>query len=284
LGRFSGVSGAKKRRRRVVWMKRFIVRPGEAAGLDGRDPGEAGPIADKAEGEAETEQNRRELDDAQELLWADNSRALLVVLQGMDTCGKDGTIRHVMTGVSPQGCVVTSFKVPNEEERDHDYLWRVHKAAPRKGEIGVFNRSHYEDVLVVRVHGLVTERVWRARYEEINAFEKHLHENGTRILKFFLHISKGEQKKRLRARLDDPKKNWKFSEGDIEERKLWDEYMEAYEEAITRCSTEWAPWFVIPADRKWFRNLAVSEIITEALKDMNLKWPRPAADLSKIRL
>ena len=268
----------------MKWMERFAVKPGKDAKLTSCDPGETSPIEDKAAAEAETERNRKELGEMQSLLWADNSRALLVVLQGMDTCGKDGTIRHVMSGVSPQGCVVTSFKAPNDEELDHDYLWRIHKAMPRKGEIGVFNRSHYEDVGVVRVHGLVPEKVWKARFEQINAFEKHLEENGTKVLKFFLHISKDEQKKRLQARLDDPTKNWKFSEGDIGERGRWDDYMEAYEDAITRCSTAWAPWFVIPADRKWFRNLAVSEIMTEALRGMDLKWPRPKADLSKVRL
>ncbi len=268
----------------MSWTERYKVKPGKAAKLAACDPGDTGEFKEKAAAEAETERNRKELEDLQERLWADDTRALLVVLQGMDTCGKDGTIRHVMSGMSPQGCVVTSFKVPNEEEKDHDYLWRIHKAVPRRGEVGVFNRSHYEDVVVVRVHGLVPERVWRKRYEQINEFEKHLDENGTRVLKFFLHISKEEQKKRLKARLEDPTKNWKFSEGDIEERARWDEYMEAYEEAITRCSTGVAPWFVIPADRKWFRNLAVSEIMTEALKDMDLKWPTPKADLSKVRL
>lgn len=268
----------------MSWMQRFAISPGREFRLADIDPAETGPISDKGEAEKETERNRKELGELQQLLWADNSRALLVIFQGMDTCGKDGTIRHVMSGLSPQGCVVTSFKVPNEEEADHDYLWRIHKAVPRRGEIGVFNRSHYEDVGVVRVHGLASEKVWRARYDQINAFEKTLDECGTRILKFFLHISKGEQKKRLEDRLKDPTKNWKFSEGDLGERAKWDEYMKAYDEAISRCSTGRAPWYIIPADRKWFRNLAVSEIITEALKGMDLRWPKPRADLARIRL
>jgi PPK2 family polyphosphate:nucleotide phosphotransferase len=265
------------------WTDKFAVKPGEKVRLSEIDPRDTGPL-DKDGAQAETQRNREELGQMQELLWADNRRSLLVVLQGMDTCGKDGTIRHVMSGMSPQGCVVTSFKVPNDEEADHDYLWRIHKATPRKGEIGVFNRSHYEDVVVVRVLGLVPEKVWRARFDQINAWEKHLTENGITLLKFFLHISKDEQKKRLQARLDDPTKNWKFSEGDIVQRSHWDHYMEAYEEAIARCSTPHAPWMIIPADRKWFRNLAVSEIMTEALKDMDLQWPKPACDLSKVRI
>jgi PPK2 family polyphosphate:nucleotide phosphotransferase len=268
----------------MSWTQRFAIQPGAAVRLASHDPADTSPYADKDKAAAELARNRAELTEHQELLWADNTRSLLVVLQGMDTSGKDGAIRHVMAGVSPQGCAVTSFKVPSDEEADHDFLWRIHKAAPRNGEIAVFNRSHYEDVVVVRIKKLVSEKTWRARYDQINAFEKHLTDNGTTILKFFLHISKDEQKSRLQARLDDPKKNWKFSVGDVAERARWDDYQAAYEEAIGRCSTAYAPWFIIPADRKWFRNLAISEVIVEALQGMCLSWPRSTADLSKVRL
>ena len=221
------------------------------------------------------------LADLQQLLYAENKRSLLVILQGMDAGGKDGTIRHVMSGVNPQGCRVTSFKVPSAEEASHDFLWRIHKALPGRGEIGVFNRSHYEDVLVVRVHGLAPKEVWSERYDQINAFEAEAVQNGAVLLKFFLHISKDEQKKRLQERLEDPKKNWKFSPADMEERKYWDDYVEAYQTALSRCSTSWAPWSIIPANKKWFRNLAVSQIIVEALEEMDMKFPKPAFDLSR---
>ena len=194
----------------------------------------------------------KRLDDLQYLFYAVKKRALLIVLQGIDTGGKDGTIRHVMSGVSPQGCRVTSFKSPTPEELAHDFLWRIHAAVPEKGDFGIFNRSHYEDVLVVRVHKLVPKKVWKARYDEINAFEKLLVENRVHIVKFFLHISKDEQKKRLEARITDPQKSWKISAADFAERKYWDDYVSAYEEALSRCSTESAPWFVIPANHKWF--------------------------------
>jgi PPK2 family polyphosphate:nucleotide phosphotransferase len=202
----------------------------------------------------------------------------------MDTAGKDGTIRNVMTGCNPQGCTVTSFKVPTPEELAHDFLWRVHKAVPGKGQIGIFNRSHYEDVLVVRVHNLVPKSVWSKRYDEINAFENHLTRNGVTILKFFLHISKDEQKRRLLDRLNDPRKQWKVNPGDFEERKLWDDYTAAYEDALSRTSTGHAPWFVIPSDHKWFRNLAVSSIIVDALESLDLKLPRPSFDLKSMRV
>lgn len=214
------------------------------------------------------------LDELQELLYAEKKRALLIVLQGMDTAGKDGTIRHVMSGVSPAGCSVTSFKVPNSEELAHDFLWRVHKAVPPKGMIGIFNRSHYEDVLVVRVHKLVPKDVWKDRYDEINRFERILAENDVKILKFFLHISRKEQKKRLDARMRDPRKKWKLSKADERERKLWDDYVVAYEAALSRCTTEYAPWFIIPSDHKWFRNLAVSQILVETLEDFDMHYPK----------
>jgi PPK2 family polyphosphate:nucleotide phosphotransferase len=207
---------------------------------------------------------------------------VLIILQGMDTAGKDGTIRHVMSGLTPQGVRVTSFKAPTEEELAHDFLWRVHQAVPRHGDLGIFNRSHYEDVLVVRVHELVPRHVWKGRYEQINEFEKMLTENRTIILKFFLHISKQEQKDRLEARLKDPDRNWKLTLKDVQERQYWSDYCEAYEEALTRCSTEWAPWHIIPANHKWYRNLLVAEIIVKTLRDLDIKFPPPSKDLSKI--
>jgi PPK2 family polyphosphate:nucleotide phosphotransferase len=200
----------------------------------------------------------------------------------MDTSGKDGTIKHVMTGVNPQGCRVTAFKQPTPDELDHDFLWRIHRAVPARGEIGIFNRSHYEDVVVVRVHGLAPRETWRARYDQINAFERMLTRNGVVILKFFLHISRDEQRERLQARLDDPAKNWKFSEGDLAERARWDQYVAAYEDAISRCTTEWAPWRIIPADRKWVRNAAVAHTIIETLEALKMRWPRPRIDVGRI--
>jgi PPK2 family polyphosphate:nucleotide phosphotransferase len=223
------------------------------------------------------------LDELQYTLYAEGQRSVLVVLQGMDTSGKDGTIRHVMTGASPQSCKVTSFKQPTSHELAHDFLWRVHQAVPEKGNIGIFNRSHYEDVLVVRVHKLVPKKIWAARYDEINRFEKYLAENGTTILKFFLHISKDEQKRRIEERIANPTKHWKLSPADIEERQYWDDYTEAYEDAISRCSTKYAPWFIIPANHKWFRNLAVSKILVEALEKMNPKYPTPELDIARMK-
>lgn len=258
--------------------REFVIEPGANASLAKRDPENTGAFRDKAVALRDLKKNIERLADLHELLYAESRRALLIILQAMDAGGKDGTIRHVMTGVNPQGCQVTSFKVPSGEETKHDYLWRVHKAIPPSGYIGIFNRSHYEDVLVVRVHKLIPKEVWTRRYDEINAFEKMLAANDVRILKFFLHISPGEQKKRLEQRLSDPIKNWKVSDADFAERKLWDDYMQAYEDAIAKCSTEWAPWHVIPADRKWFRNLAVSSIIVETLESMDLKYPRLPAN------
>jgi PPK2 family polyphosphate:nucleotide phosphotransferase len=224
------------------------------------------------------------LADLQDRLWAEARRSVLVVLQGMDASGKDGTIKHVMTAFNPLGCIVTSFKVPTPVELAHDFLWRVHARTPAHGEIGVFNRSHYEDVLVVRVHALVPRDVWAARYDQINAFEELLTAAGTTVVKCFLHIDRDEQRKRFQARLDDPTKRWKFRTGDLVERKLWDEYQAAYEDALTRCSTAASPWYVIPANRKWFRNLAVSEIVADVLDELDPRYPPPAEDLSGVRV
>ena len=228
---------------------------------------------DKASAEPALDAQLDRLAELQDRLWAEATRAVLIVLQGIDAAGKDGTIKKVMTAFNPQGCPVTSFKAPSAEELAHDYLWRVHKAVPRKGEIGIFNRSHYEDVLVVRVHDLVPPSVWGERFDQINAFEEHLVANGTTVLKFFLSISREEQRERFQARYDDPTKRWKFAMGDLEERKRWDDYQAAFDEALSKTSTGHAPWYVIPADRKWFRNLAVASIVADTLADLDPRYP-----------
>ena len=214
------------------------------------------------------------LPELHDLLYAEHKRAVLIVLQGMDASGKDGTIKHVMSGVNPRNCTVTSFKVPTPRERDHDFLWRVHAATPGKGEIGIFNRSHYEDVLVTRVHKLIDGAECRRRYAHINAFEQMLSESGVTLLKFCLHISREEQRQRMDERLADPSKNWKFNEDDLKEREFWKQYQEAYEDAIGNCNTKYAPWHVIPADRKWFRNYAVSEVLVETLRGFGMSFPK----------
>lgn len=223
------------------------------------------------------------LDDLQYLLYAGKKRALLIVFQAVDAGGKDGTIRHVMSGVNPQGCRVTSFKAPSAEEAAHDFLWRIHKAIPDRGDIGIFNRSHYEDVLVARVHNLVPKPVWSRRFDQINRFEKLLYENDVLILKFFLHISKDEQKRRFLERVEDTDKRWKLSPSDFQERKYWDDYTAAYEDVLSRCSTPEAPWFIIPANKKWFRNLTVSHIIVETLEDLHMRFPEPSFDVRKFK-
>jgi PPK2 family polyphosphate:nucleotide phosphotransferase len=227
----------------------------------------------REEAEAEQAQFESKLTDLQERMWAEGKRSLLIVLQGIDAAGKDGTIRHVMDAFNPQGCRVVGFKAPTPEELRHDFLWRIHPHTPAKGSVTIFNRSHYEDVLVVRVHGLVPKGVWRDRYRSINEFERMLAEEGTTILKFFLYIDRDEQRERLQARLDDPDKRWKFSSGDLPEREKWDEYIEAFQDAITRTSTDWAPWYLIPANRKWFRNLAVAHVLGETLEALDPKYP-----------
>jgi PPK2 family polyphosphate:nucleotide phosphotransferase len=263
--------------------KEFRVKPGHSIKLKHIDTSETGPF-DKEKSVARIEKNNAALSSFQNLLYAENRRSLLIVLQGMDTSGKDGVIRHVMKGVNPQGCSVTSFKAPSAEELDHDFLWRIHKAVPAKGDIGIFNRSHYEDVLITRVRGLISKQEWNERYKQINHFEKTLTENGVVILKFFLHISKQAQKERLQTRLEDPAKNWKFSENDLKERKYWGDYTQAYEGMLHACSTDAAPWFIVPSDKKWFRNLVVSEVINETLATMKLKLPPPLTDVRKIKI
>ncbi len=237
---------------------------------------------DKETAVAEFEALREELIEMQNRFYAEGKRKLLIVFQAMDAGGKDGAIRSILRGVNPQGVRVYPFKVPSKEDLDHDFLWRIHKVVPGKGMIGVFNRSHYEDVLVVRVHNIVPEVVWRPRYEQINQFEKFLTDTGTTILKFYLHISADEQKKRFQARLDEPSKHWKFAVEDIEKRKFWHDYMAAYEEMLARCTTPWAPWRVIPADQKWYRDLAITRDIVTTLNQINPQYPSPADDLSQV--
>jgi PPK2 family polyphosphate:nucleotide phosphotransferase len=230
---------------------------------------------DKARTQEQTAKLVDRLGELQELLYAEHKHRVLIILQGMDTAGKDGTIRKVLRETSPQGVRVVSFKQPSEIELDHDYLWRVHAQTPGRGELVVFNRSHYEDVLVVRVHSLVPKRVWKKRYEQINAFERTLAGEGTTILKFFLHISRDEQRERLQARLDDPTKRWKFQHGDLDERKLWDDYMRAYEDVLEKTSTDWAPWQVVPADRKSMRDFIVAGTVVKALEKLKMSYPDP---------
>jgi len=224
------------------------------------------------------------LGELQDLVYANARQAVLILLQGMDTSGKDGAARRVLEFVEPAGVETTNFKAPSAEEMAHDYLWRVHQRVPRYGSIGVFNRSHYEDVLIVRVMKLQPERVWRARYDQINAFEKHLVENRVVLLKFFLHISKQEQAERLKARLQDPRKNWKFESADLEMRKKWPQFVLAYEDALNCCSTAWSPWHIVPADRKWVRDYVIARTVVDALEKLKLHWPKPKEDLSKVRI
>ncbi len=263
-------------------IRKLIVEPGHKFRLSKCDPGETFGV-DKAAAERALKHHVDRLQELHDLLYADSKRALLIVLQGMDAAGKDGTIKHVMSGVNPQGCAVTSFKQPSAVESAHDFLWRIHAAVPARGFIGIFNRSQYEDVLIARVHGLVPKKVWEARYRQINEFEQMLTENGVHILKFFLHISSEEQKKRFEERLNDPDKNWKASTADFRERHFWHEYQRAYQEALERCSTKWAPWYAIPSDHKWFRNYAVSEAIIEALASFRLKYPKADPEIEKAK-
>jgi PPK2 family polyphosphate:nucleotide phosphotransferase len=264
--------------------EKLKIQPGTKVRLDRFEPGKTYGFGKDGESKKLTEKSIERLDLLQSLLYAENKRALLIQLQGMDAAGKDGTIRHVMSGVNPQGCHVTSFKVPSHDEAEHDFLWRAHIAVPERGQIGIFNRSYYEDVLVVRVHNLVPKEIWKKRYDQINMFEELLAQNGVTILKFFLHISKDEQKKRFQERLDDPARQWKISPADFAERKFWDQYVEAYEEALTKCSTAVAPWYIIPANHKWFRNLAISRIIAQTLDGFHMKFPKPGFDLSRYKI
>lgn len=250
----------------------LLVRPGSRVDLAALDAG-ATHGHDKAAAEDELRAGLERLTGLQDRLWAEQKHPVLVVLQGIDAAGKDGTIRHVMSAFNPQGCPVTSFKVPTPAELAHDFLWRVHQRTPGRGEIGIFNRSHYEDVLVVRVHGLAPKQVWSRRYGQINDWERMLVEEGTTVVKFFLNISAEEQRQRFQDRVDDPSKRWKFRMGDLQERALWDDYRRAFEDVLERCSTEHAPWYVIPANRNWFRNLAVAEILGDVLDELKPAYP-----------
>jgi PPK2 family polyphosphate:nucleotide phosphotransferase len=256
----------------------FRIEPGKRAHLNRRDPADLKALPDRKEAEEQSTNDVIAIDGLQDRLYAEGKRALLVVLQGIDTAGKDGTIKHVFKEAGPLGVAVTAFRRPSEEELAHDFLWRAHAAAPRRGFIGIFNRSHYEDVLVGLVRKLASKDEIKARYDQINAFEKILAANGTRILKLMLHVSKKEQRERLQARLDEPQSRWKFNPSDLEDRKLWDKFMAAYELMLDKCSTDWAPWHVIPADHKWARNAAVSAIVRETLEDMNPQYPKPDWD------
>jgi PPK2 family polyphosphate:nucleotide phosphotransferase len=258
--------------------ERFRVAPGKPVKLATRDPADASAVPDRDEAEEQGKVDAKAINEWQDKLYAEGKRALLVILQGTDTSGKDGTIRNVFNETGPLGVTVTAFRRPSEAELAHDFLWRAHLACPRRGSIGIFNRSHYEDVLVGRVRRLAPAKEIERRYDQINAFERLLTENGTVILKFMLHISRKEQGERLQDRLDKPASRWKFDPGDLEDRKLWDEYRAAYEIMLNRCSTAWAPWHVIPADRKWARNAAIAAIVRETLEAMAPCYPTPAWD------
>ncbi|WP_293853416.1 polyphosphate kinase 2 family protein [uncultured Alsobacter sp.] len=256
----------------------LMIAPGKAAKLDGRDPDDTAYVGSEEEARAGLLADANEIDKLQDKLYAEGKRSLLVILQGMDTSGKDGTIRGVFNTTGPLGVSVTAFRKPSEEELAHDFIWRAHMAAPRRGTIGIFNRSHYEDVLVVKVRRFAPAKEIEKRYDQINAFEKMLTENGTTVLKFMLHISKKEQKERLQERLDDPKKHWKFNPGDLDDRKLWSDFQDAYDTMLERCSTDWAPWYVIPADKKWARNAAIAKIVRKTLEDMDPSYPKVTWD------
>ncbi|HEY8967377.1 MAG TPA: polyphosphate kinase 2 family protein [Candidatus Methylacidiphilales bacterium] len=261
--------------------KAFRVPPGKKLHLNDADPGFTHGTKEAAL--KKTEELRDRLAALQFRLYAERKHSLLVCLQALDAGGKDGVVRHVVGSMNPQGCRVVPFKQPSSDELAHDFLWRVEKETPRRGEIVIFNRSHYEDVLVTRVHGLVPKKVWSKRYDLINDFERRLADNGTRIVKFFLHIGKDEQLARFKERLDDPSRHWKISESDYTERELWNDYRKAYEDALAACSTGAAPWYVIPSNHKWFRNLAVSRILVDVLEGMDIELPEPTVDIASIK-
>jgi len=265
------------------YANQFRIKTGGKVDLGKIDADYHGEYENEEATIGELEKYTRRLSELQALMYAENKHSLLIVLQAMDGGGKDGTIRHVMEAWNPQSCNVAGFKVPTAEELAHDYLWRIHKVTPRKGQITVFNRSHYEDVLVVRVHNLVPKQVWSKRYNEINNFERELANSGTTILKFFLHIDKEEQLRRFGDRLGEPDKQWKISDADYTEREYWDVYQQAYVDAISKCSFNYAPWYIIPANHKWFRNLAVSQILVETMEGWKMKYPEPSVDLAEIK-
>jgi PPK2 family polyphosphate:nucleotide phosphotransferase len=265
-------------------MDEYRIEPGRRMSLKDIDPDDMGEWKDKKEkAQKEFLGLCAEIGELQEILFAEHKHKILIVFQAMDTGGKDGTIRSVFSGVNPQGVNVVSFKVPSAVEMDHDYLWRVHASVPGKGQMTIFNRSHYEDVLVVRIHKLVPKEVWQKRYDQIREFEKMLADEGTTIIKFFLNITKEEQKERLLERIDIKEKRWKFNPGDLEERKLWEDYMEAYKDALSKTSTDYAPWYVIPANRNWYRNLCVAKIIVKHLKELKMEYPSVVPEIEKYR-
>jgi PPK2 family polyphosphate:nucleotide phosphotransferase len=267
----------------AVNAKKYLVKPGGKVHLRLCNPNDtSGFKGEKKQGEHEMESLAKKLDPLQEVLYAEHKHKVLIVLQGMDTSGKDGTIRRVFEGVNPEGVSVAHFGPPTAEEADHDYLWRAHKAMPEKGKMVIFNRSHYESVLVERVHGIVPKKVWKRRYRQINEFERMLSEEGTTIAKFYLHIDKKEQEKRFQDRLDDSSKHWKFSARDPKERMFWNEYMEAYEDVLHRTSTEWAPWYLVPSNHAWFRDLVVSSAIVKTLEGLRMRYPRLQIDKKKL--
>jgi PPK2 family polyphosphate:nucleotide phosphotransferase len=265
------------------FLKKLVVEPGSKIKLRDIDPDYHGRHESHESALPEIQGYLRKMDQLQYLMYAEKKHSLLIVLQGLDAGGKDGVVRHVITGMNPAGCRVVGFKQPTADDLEHDFLWRVHPHVPAKGTAAIFNRSHYEDVLVVRVHNLVPKKQWSRRYDLINDFERLLAvENGTTILKFFLYISREEQLSRFKQRLDDPARQWKISDADYKERACWDDYIAAFEDVLRRTSTEYAPWFVIPSNHKWFRNLAISQIITKSLENLDMKLPKPAVDIADI--
>ena len=265
------------------YSSKFMVKPGSGLKLAKLDPSQTGDFKSKDAALKILAANQKKLTDLQYKLYAEGKQSLLIVLQALDAGGKDGIINHVLAPMNPQGCRVAAFKVPTPEELEHDFLWRIHRNVPKKGEVVIFNRSHYEDVLVARVHNLAPRAVWMERYELINDFEKLLAASNTRIIKFFLYISKDEQLRRFESRLYETDKHWKISYGDYKERQFWDDYIKAFEDAMSKCSTAQAPWFVIPANHKWFRNLAVSQIVVETLESMKMTTPEATVDINEIR-
>ena len=267
----------------MTFTGKFRVEPGNKINLEEIDARWKPDGMSRDDADEEFRHLTEKLRDLQHLMYAEDKHSLLIVLQGRDAAGKDGTIRRVFGPMNPQGCKVTSFKVPSKIELAHDFLWRCHLAAPGRGKVGIFNRSHYEDVLVVRVHGLVPESIWSKRFEHINAFERLLADNNTTVLKFYLHIDREEQLERFKKRIDNPKKNWKISDSDYSERPHWDAYTEAFEDALSKCSTESAPWFVIPANRKWARNLLIARTVADAMEKLKMRYPEPDVDMNEIR-
>jgi PPK2 family polyphosphate:nucleotide phosphotransferase len=266
------------------YCQKFRFKPGKSIKLNKIDAGFKDKHDDQTAALEEIEQCTRRLRELQHLLYAEDKRSLLIILQAMDAGGKDGTINHVLGNMNPQGARVYAFKVPSAEEAAHDFLWRIHQATPHRGQIAIFNRSHYEDVLITRVHGLVPKKVWAKRYDLINDFEKNLTDNNTHILKFYLHISEEEQLSRFKQRLEDPARQWKISESDYSEREYWSEYTKAFEDALSKCNTTYAPWYIIPANHKWFRNLAVSKIVVETLEALKMEFPQPTVNLNEIKM